>query len=208
MRISKESIAKQVFGSGVKRRILEFLTSNQEPVSERELARIIGVSNTAVNKAMRQLFDMNIVRARSIGASMIWELDEDSFAFPYVKAYIEASGISPLEYIKRTIRDGFDMINGMTAAEHKNRPLIREAYIFGSVADGTATPESDVDVLVILDFDCRNDALKNALQGTVGKKIMEKMGNRVSFHIYSLKAVKEGIPNWLGKSISTGIRVL
>lgn len=211
MKIPKESIAKQVFGSPLKRRLLEFLFSNQMPVSERELARIVGASHVAVNKAMKQLLEFNIVKASSIGTSMVWTVNETSFAYPFVKAFIEAGKLSPLEYIKRVMRDDINTINRASIAykneTKKERPTIRAAYLFGSVADQTATPESDIDVLILLDFDYRNDELKKLLIDTIGIKILEKTGNKVSFHVYSIKSTEKNVPNWLSHAIANGIRV-
>lgn len=211
MKIPKESIAKQVFGSPLKRRLLEFLFSNQMPVSERELARIVGASHVAVNKAMKQLLDFNIVKASSIGTSMVWEVNKSSYAYPFVKAFVEAGKLSPLEYIKRVIREDIDTINKASIA-YKNegkvkRPTIRDAYLFGSVADQTAAPESDIDVLIVLDFDYGNDELKKLLISTIGMKILEKTGNKVSFHVYSVKSLEKNVPNWLSHAINNGIKV-
>ena len=93
MRISDEPIAKQVFGSTLKRKILRFLFQDQEPISERELSRVLGVSHTAVNKAMKQLLDLNIVKGKTVGTAMVWELNKKSFAYPHVKAFLTASEI-------------------------------------------------------------------------------------------------------------------
>ncbi|MFH2024165.1 MAG: nucleotidyltransferase domain-containing protein [Candidatus Micrarchaeota archaeon] len=206
MRISRESIARQVFGSRVKRRILEFLFSNQEPVSEREMSRIFGVSHTAVNKAMQQLLDLNIVTGRIIGTALIWKLNEKSFAYPYVKAFIEASEISPLEYVKRTVQSGINTISVMND-KLRNQNLIKEAYVIGSVAEQTAKPESDIDVLVIITEAKQQDKLKQILQETIGMEILEKTGNNVSFHIYTEKNIKNNKPTWLKDAINRGIKV-
>ena len=211
MKISKETIAKQVFGSPLKRKLLGFLFSNQMPVSERELARIMGVSHVAVNKAMKQLFDLNIVKANTIGTAMVWELNEDSFAYPYVKAFIEAGKISPLEYVKRVLREDINTINKATVVykleKKMKQPAIKDVYLFGSVAEQTGTPESDIDVLIILDFDYKNELLKRLLNETIGMKILEKTGNMVSFHIYSVKSIKKNNPQWLLSAINNGIKV-
>ena len=103
MRITDESIAKTVFSSALKRKILRFLFKDQEPVSERELSRIFGVSHTAVNKAMKQLLDLNIVKGKTIGTALVWELNKDSFAYSHVKAFLTASEINPLDSLKKMI---------------------------------------------------------------------------------------------------------
>lgn len=207
MRISKESIAKHVFGSRVKRLILNFLYSNQESVSERELSRIIGVTHTAVNKAMQQLLDLNIVKGRTIGNSLVWELNKSSFAYPYVISFIEAGKISPLDYIKKSLKNSISLIDKVVCIIEDDPTYITEAYIIGSVADGTAKPESDIDVLIISKRSKEKSFLKSLLQDTIGMRILEETGNKVSFHIYDVIALEKNKPSWLFDAIKRGIKV-
>ncbi len=210
MRISKESIVEQ-FSSKLKRKILGFLFSNQNPVSERELARILGVSNVAVNKAMKQLLEFNIVKANTGGTAFVWQVNEKSFTYPYVKAFVEAERMNPLEYVKKTIKEELENKNKGSATENwennRGKPMITGAYIFGSVVDKTATPESDIDVLILLEFDHKNEILKKELSNRVGIKILEETGNKISFHVYSIKSLQKNEPQWLQHAINNGIRV-
>jgi len=217
MRITNEPIAKAVFGSGVKRKILNFLFSNQERVSERELSRVLGVSHTAVNKAMKELLDLNIVKGQTIGAAMTWELNLKSLVYPHVKACLEASGINILERIMKRLEHDFEIINetmGLRQVfktdEAIRSSIIRSAYIFGSAAEGTMTPESDIDLLVIIEPqpDKRlNGIMERTLQQILGLKILEETGNKVSFHVYSVKEAEENKPSWLREAISKGKKV-
>jgi predicted nucleotidyltransferase/DNA-binding transcriptional regulator YhcF (GntR family) len=221
MRITNEPIAKQMLGSRVKRRILSFLLSKQEPVSERELSRIIGVSHTAVNKAMKQLLELNVVRGKTIGVAMVWELNEKSFAYPYVKALVEASTITPLDQIKKSIKSDIIFMNEINNLVRRNlrahgglqfrnkskpMPIITGVYLFGSVAEGTATTTSDIDVLIIVEF--KEDMLGEMLNKSIGEKILEQTGNQVSFHIYSAEDVEKNHPQWLKEAIEKGTQVL
>lgn len=216
MRITNEPIAKQLYGSKVKRRILQYLLSQQGMVSERELSRIIGVSHTAVNKAMRQLLELNVVKGRSVGAAMTWEMNEKSLAFPYVKALIEASNVSPLELVKRDLKKTLEFANMwievLNTAREEERPdripKIAAAYIFGSVAAGTPSPISDLDILVLLEFECHDKNLLESAKATIGEGLLELTGNRASFHIYPVDAVKRNQPPWLKDAIKDGIRVI
>ncbi|MBU0532835.1 nucleotidyltransferase domain-containing protein [Candidatus Micrarchaeota archaeon] len=208
MRINDESIAKQVFGSKLKRKILHFLLQEQESLSERELARVLGVSHTAVNKAMRQLLDLNVIKGKTVGNALVWKLNTDSFAYPYVKAFLEASEITPLNSIKRITKETIEFLNIMIEIYGKNKiPPIKAAYIFGSVAEGTARPESDIDILVIVEREGENKMLKLFIESILGMAIQEKMGNRASIHIYDEKAVEKNKPDWLSEATNKGIKV-
>lgn len=209
MRISGETIAKQVFGSKLKRKILNFLLKNQEPLSEREMSRILGVSNTAVNKAMRQLLDMNIVKGKTIGNSLVWELNEKSYAYKYVKAFLEASEVSPLSSLEDMIKSNITVFNALVAffEEKKGYPPITTAHIFGSVAEGTSGPDSDIDILIITKTPSDKKRLEEIFIGWLGVEILEKIGNKASFHIYSESAVSNNDPGWLAHAINTGIKV-
>lgn len=213
MRISNEPIIKEILGSKVKRKILSFLFSKQGAVSERELARVIGVSHTAVNKAMKQLLELNLVSAKNVGSALIWELNEKSLAYPYAKMLIDVSNKSSLEYTKDMLKMLMNMfLVGWNLMDKSLRmPKLINSYIFGSVAEGTSSPESDIDLLVILEFKPNEKRLKDLLRlfvETVGKHMLEKTGNQVSFHIYDQKAIEKNEPAWLKSSIEKGIRVL
>jgi len=212
MRVTNEGIARQILGSKVKRMVLAFLLKQQGNVSERELSRIIGVSHTAVNKAMKQLLEANVVKGCSIGAAMAWEVNTRSLAYPLVYSMVNPAASSPLEYVKSTLTNhlvGFNLgIEEMRMKRKVVAPLISKAYIIGSVAEGTSGPDSDIDVLVLLEYDFGNDTLRNLLGTTLGISIAEKTGNEVSFHIYSEQALKRNEPHWLRKAVENGIRVI
>ena len=210
MRISDEPIAKQVFGSALKRRILHFLFQDQEPISERELSRVFGVSHTAVNKAMKELFDLNIVKGKTIGTAMVWELNKKSFAYPHVKAFLTASEISPLTWLKDTIKTEVSLYNILINASRQNKKitkkdpaLIVDAYIIGSVAEGTSKLDSDV--LLVIEDGQDKEIIRELAQGR-GLELLESCGNELSVHIYTQNDVDKNKPSWLRESIRKGIR--
>ena len=211
MRISNEPFIKEILGSKVKRKILSFLFSKQGVVSERELARVVGVSHTAVNKAMKQLLELNLVSAKTVGSALIWELNEKSLAYPYAEMLINSRTVSPLEIIKKNIFEYFDTIKAIKIFEEPNNtnrlPEIYEVYITGSVAEGTSNTESDIDILIV-DNDPNNKDFRKLLEQNLGSRLSQETGNQVSFHIYDQKAIEKNEPAWLKSSIEKGIRVL
>jgi predicted nucleotidyltransferase/predicted transcriptional regulator with HTH domain len=216
MRITNESVFAALFGTELKRKVLAFLGSNDMALTERELSRRLRVSHTAVNKVMKQLLEMNAVECMSIGKALVWHLNEKSFTYQKITDYIKLADLTPLEYVKDMIAEGvkeeIERINEKKQTENaklgkKLFPRIEAAYIYGSVASGKARPESDIDVLILLEKDFDNDNLREVLEDKVGKPLMEKTGNFVSFSVYSQEAVHGNEPHWLKTAIEKGIRV-
>lgn len=214
MRISDEPIAKAVFGSALKRKILRFLFKDQEPVSERELSRIFGVSHTAVNKAMKQLLDLNIVKGKTVGTALVWELNERSFAYGHVKAFLTASEINPLGSLVEMIKSEISLYNFLIKANRQRKemppgardaPLILDAYIIGSVAEATSRPDSDIDLLLIVEDGHDKEFVREMAQ-LRGLAVLERYGNEVSAHLYTQKELDKNKPPWLRDSIKKGIR--
>ena len=89
-----------------------------------------------------------------------------------------------------------------------NDKSIVAAYIFGSVADGTAHPDSDIDVLVMINKRGKDtDALVRKLDLKAGLPIMEKTGNNVSFHIYDKDKIEKNKTAWPKIAVEKGIKV-
>lgn len=202
MRINNEKLLRQLLGSKIKTRILEFLTGNNAPVSEREMARIFGVSHTAVNKAMKELLELNIVAATSVGSSLVWQINKKSTAYGVLHAYLYLQKSNTLDIVAHTLHnkifylDLFGFAKGKLT--HGTNITIGipsgnfDAYIFGSVIDNTANPESDVDVL----FVPKNVDTKKEIERRVGivNKICtdfaEEIGNKLSIHIHTKEEIE------------------
>lgn len=217
MRISDEPIAKAVFGSTLKRKILRFLFKDQEPVSERELSRIFGVSHTAVNKAMKQLLDLNIVKGKTVGTALVWELNQNSVTYGPVRTFLTVSEFNSLDTVKKMIKDEILRSNDIVLAVRRNLesglakrgfPTIVEAHIIGSVAEGTSRPDSDIDLLLIVEDGYDKEALRRVIQEDLGIRILEGCGNELSVHIYTKNEADKNKPSWLRKSVMMGMRLL
>jgi predicted nucleotidyltransferase len=216
MHITEEPISNAIFGSKVKRKVLQFLFSNQSPLSERDLAKVIGASHVSVNKVMKQLESINVVRSTKIGNSITWRLDEKSFAHRYIGLVIGGIDKTPLDYIKRKVRDTVNVVNATLEFSDAHRlskkiavglPRIKEAYIFGSVADRTSSPKSDIDILLVVDPKVDRNEFSGMLASTVGMEVYEKIGSMMSFHIYDKNAVIKNNPPWLRRTVREGIKV-
>jgi predicted nucleotidyltransferase/predicted transcriptional regulator with HTH domain len=205
MRISNESLFQKLFGSKVKRKVLQFLYNSSSPSSEREISRVIHVSHTAVNKVMKELLDINAVECFSVGKALVWGINKESFTYPHIEYLLKVLNITPLDFIRVEIAMALGKGIGRIGQGMPSR--IIAAYIFGSVAKGTSRADSDIDVLIIVESGHHKDELAHELQESVGNDISVKVGNFVSFNIYSKKEVESNSPSWLKKATESGIKV-
>lgn len=221
MIISNQPVFQWLFGSPLKRRILKYLYASQGLVSERELARLLNVSHTAVNQAMKQLLDVNAVECVSVGKALAWSLNKKSFTYPIIERVMAIVDTTPVGVVLRKLYVA--VTNKVVETneadrqqkQRKDRPEewvapIQAVYVFGSVAEGTARPDSDIDVLVLPKEFYSAEALemlKKQLQLGVGAKILEETGNAVSFHVYPWSAYITNKPKWLKNAVDKGIKV-
>jgi predicted nucleotidyltransferase len=220
MIISNQPVFQWLFGPPLKRRILKYLYTSQGLVSERELARLLNVSHTAVNKVMKQLLDMNAVECISVGKALAWSLNKKSFTYPIIESVMPLLDTTPLTFVIKKLSLAITNKLASLNEAHKQlgshlsvglaapyAPPVRSVHIFGSVADGTARPGSDIDVLILLEENYSAEHLKEQLQAGLGAKILEETGNPVSFHIYPWSAHVRNNPKWLKDAMDKGIKV-
>jgi len=143
-----------LFGSEARAAILTWFSLHPgEEVLLRDLCAQCGLSVTPVHRQLRKLEEIGIVQSRIVGTARAYKLRSD---FP---------GLSSLgELVKRTAG-----IAAMLDDALGDLP-IEVAFIFGSVANGTEGPGSDVDVFVVTDvpsldissrfFDVEGDLLR------------------------------------------------
>lgn len=164
----------RALNSEQKIRILRFLLSGGPipDMSERELARMVKISNAGVNRAMSSFEELNLVHYRRIGHSHVWSVNEDSHAYGVLKKVIQAmkENRAPIDELKR------DMVK-----ELKKLPVIKAA-LFGSVARGGEKPNSDVDLFVLVKDAKDKKTVETALEG-LGTKVLKVYGNTLGFYI-------------------------
>jgi predicted nucleotidyltransferase len=125
-------------------------------------------------------------------------MNEKSLAYDVFRSMAAGLRMNPLKHVKEAL----------SKAISKSGTMVAMAYIFGSVADGTSGPDSDIDVLVIVDDKAKDkDALLKILETHAGLPILEKTGNEVSFHIYTMHDVEKNRPAWLRDAVRRGDKV-
>lgn len=109
-----------------------------EVATGRSLARELGMNQATCNNALKSLHRVGIVTRKHAGRSSIYEIARDTAVYEeLLKPLFGEETRMPEEAIRILIR-GFEVKS------------IR-AFLFGSAARGTDTPESDTDVMLVID---------------------------------------------------------
>lgn len=127
------------FDSRSKLILLRFVLGNYVAMSEREMAKVVGVSHTTVNRIMKVFYDLDLVFPRRVGNVTLWERNEDSLAFTELTKLLACinSLPSPREHLMKTI------------ASHLDHPRVKKVVLFGSISVGRERSGSDIDLLVL-----------------------------------------------------------
>ncbi len=184
------NFAERLLGSKVKIRILERILKDQIITSERELAKIIGVSHGAVNKVFKEFHELNLVSPLRVGSAIAWQLNKDSYAYEAVKMLY----FDPLNVLKGELHG---------ALEH---PSVNKVVIYGSVAEGRELPNSDIDVFILIGYEENKKAIMPKVAEAT-QRIMQLFGNKLSTTILTLRDMKLKKYEKLLQNINKGIVV-
>lgn len=123
--------------------VLSALAGAEAEMTGRELQRVIGHgSHQGIRNAAERLAEQGVVSRRSAGNANLYWLNRDHVA----ASWIEGLARLPAQLLDR-LRGAID---GWTQP-----PAL--VVLFGSVARGEATPQSDLDLLVVRRADCEPD---------------------------------------------------
>ncbi len=166
-----------VLGSKTKLRVLLHLLAEPSiPSSEREVAKLIGTSHTAVNKVMKDFYDAHLVTPIRIGNVNAWKLNEKSYAYWAISDIARLVKSPPIEKLKE------DIINCFTGFVN-----VYHAVVFGSIAEGKESPDSDIDLLLVVkDEETKKVIREQAISG-LNEHCVKFYGNKLSPFIVTQK---------------------
>jgi len=146
-----------------KQDVLEELVDNPDYMfTVNELAEKVSGSYNSVNKFLRELEEFNIVSFRKKGSSYLVEYNQSSRYHDVIKSLLKADN-TPLEEAAKEYAE--KLYN-----ESHLKGQIRSIVLFGSVARGTAGPNSDIDILILTEEEADNKQLKSE-----ARRIAQKM---------------------------------
>ena len=148
-------LSRLLFGS-TRREVLALLLGRpDERFYLREIVRAVGGALGAVQRELKQLVEAGLVEREARGHQVYFSANRAAAIFPELQAIIAktagaADGKGVLARPKVTLRDAVTRLRGpiLKAAAENGAGDVR---LFGSVARGEDTPESDIDFLVSLE---------------------------------------------------------
>jgi predicted nucleotidyltransferase len=127
--------------SKAKLKLLSYLFSQREvEMSERELARVLGLSNFSVNQLMKLFEQNNLVERRRLGATTVWRLKRGSYYFELLEPMLRRISTfpAPLEHLKNLVLRSYPL------------KQLSRIYLYGSIAEGRENYNSDIDLFVVV----------------------------------------------------------
>jgi predicted nucleotidyltransferase len=103
----------------------------------RGLANELEMNHATCIRALNSLADMGIISRRTIGRSSVYEIPSDSVLLK--------------DFLKPLFEKEAGLLNDLVDVLTRGfRKSLLSIYLFGSVARGEDTPQSDIDILLIL----------------------------------------------------------
>ena len=157
--------------SKVQQRVLGILFGNPgRSYYASEIIRLAGSGTGAVQRELARLRDSGLVTATTVGQ----------------QKHYQANAESPLfEELRALALKTFAMNDVIVRALEPLAAKIQAAFVYGSIAKGTDTASSDVDVLIV------SDALSYADVFTVLESASSQLGRKVSPTIYSAEELRK-----------------
>lgn len=143
-------------------RLTLFLLHPDEEFHVRALARATGENITAVRRELANLSDLGLLGSRAQGSLRLYRVRRESPLFPELQRLVlKTSGIAD------QVTTALGTIEGLS-----------RLFIFGSMADGTAGPESDLDLFIVGEVD--EDRLIRAVA-----RLEERLGREVNYVLFT-----------------------
>ena len=163
------SVSDLLFPNKYRRAVLSMLLMNpQRGVHLRELARLTGASPGTLKKELDTLTEAGLLNVQRVGNQTHFSANAEHPVYP------ELAGL---------IRKTTGLRDVLARALEPLAGGLEVAFVFGSVASGTETAHSDVDLMVIgpASFGEVVNALYEA-QAAVGREINPKVMTRAEWH--------------------------
>lgn len=182
-----------LLASEYKQEVLEQLLDNPDYLfTVNELADRVSGSYNSVSRFLRDLEMFDIVKFQKKGGSYLIRYKQDSRYHEAIKTLFRADN-APLEEASEKF-----------AKEFYNEPGMKEKVssitLFGSVARGTAGPNSDIDVLILVESEPDVEAIKQKARNRARELIEYELVPVVE----TVKEFKENLKD--GKRFETNVK--
>ncbi len=187
--------AQGLLDSKAKLRLLSYLFTQREvEMSERELARVLDLSNFSVNQLMKLFEQNNLVERRRVGATTVWRLKQSSYYRQLLEPIFKRISTfpAPLEHLKNLV---------LTLYPPKQ---VSRIYLYGSIAEGRENYNSDIDLFVVVKgnadkekIERANDKLRVACPALYGNSVQIVVMNEAEYRrkrgVSLIRQVEKGL---------------
>lgn len=191
-------LIKECFPTWVHLRTLETLMQKPQAMSQRQLAAVMGIPRATAQRALSDLGETGLLKAKRVGTATYWDIDERSYLFEALSPILEglAALTPPLTYLKKLIQKTLTFSASF------------RCIVFGSVIEGKDTAASDIDFAVIFSGRIKTPPpeLQNELENLT-EACREKFGKRLSIIFLSEKELSENRKKELYRNILKGLEV-
>jgi predicted nucleotidyltransferase len=165
-----------ILGTRTKVQLLRALVQLDSPVSGREAQRLAGIKSVSgAGHAFDDLTDLGILFREEVGGAHLYRMNREHVLAHALMDLFRAEE-RQLASLREILRERLETADLMAA--------VRSVVIFGSIARGETRPDSDLDLLVVVD---NEDAigLVGAALLDAGAALRQRLGVRASPYVLS-----------------------
>src|SRR5688572_24782312 len=164
MKATKANVASLLFPAAYRRQVLALLLLHPErKLHVREISRLTGTTAGTMNKELARLHEAGLLDRERIGNQLRYSANRSHQVYP------ELTGI-----LRKTVGVADVLIEALAPLADS----IELSFVYGSVARGTESSGSDVDLLVVGDADF--GLVVDSLHG-----VEKKLGREVNAKVFS-----------------------
>lgn len=187
----------EVLKTKTKQKIVKFLLNHNALMSEREIASVLKVSHMSVNRTMRDLKALNFIDMVAAGNSYLWRVNRKSYSYGVLFEMVK--NISRI----RTPMDDLKLL----LLKNLRSIAVKKAVLFGSVAKKKETPDSDIDIFILISNKQSRKKLGLILD-KLSKACLDKYGNRLSPYILTKSEMNNKKNLKIIEEVSKGIQII
>jgi len=168
-----QGVLDRILGNVIAVRILRYLSQAGGSHTGRAIARAVGISHTAVARALTRLAAENLVDPHPAGRAAIWTLNRTHWL---------AAGLRDLFHAEGTYRKQLGASLGKTT-----QPAPVSVILFGSMARGEMQNASDIDILCVIADATNSEQAEQRLHGATAN-LHRTFGRPVNILVWSKSA--------------------
>ncbi len=178
-----------ILGASVQTKVVGLLvTVPDKEFTGREMASLLHVSHSNVQKSIRTLVDAGFVAVRRIGRADVVRVNREHVAFAALRAlFLQRRGLA--DQVAKDLRAAF---RGSSVA----------LIVFGSYARAEAGRSSDLDLLVVANDPAGLEARVPSIESAFARKY----GLPLSIHVVAAAALRRGpVPAYVRTALQEGL---